>query len=532
MDDTDRRSGRKVPETLRQLPQAPYKLSWAVLTRSLILAGLGLALATSAGAARTSAGLSYATNSSSGASAAATVPATAIATGAAHSCALTRTDGVRCWGWNVLGQLGDGTTVDRSTPVDVSGLSSGVTAIAAGGVHSCALMSTGGVKCWGSNGGALGDGTTSTRFTPVDVSGLSSGVLAIAAGDGYSCALMTTGGVKCWGSNQVGQLGDGTTVKRSTPVDVLGLSSGVTAIAAGGDHSCALMSTGGVKCWGNNFSGQVGDGTTDSRLTPADVFGLSGGVTAIAAGGFHSCALTATGGVKCWGDNSGFQLGDGTRANHLTPVDSSGLGGGVRAIATGRFHTCVLTTSGSAKCSYGDLGLSGLTAIAAGQAHTCVLTDTGGVRCWGDNAVGQLGDGTTANRVTPLNVVGLGTPKATLAIVSRSVVVTSTRFAAIQLRCGSQADCRGKLALTASVKGKLVGSAARRVQVKLGSRTFSIAAGRTQTVKVKLTSRGLELLARLKRLPTQARISYEQPAGGGTTASRTITLTAPKTPKR
>jgi len=356
-----------------------------------------------------------------------------VAAGGAHTCALSTAGGVKCWGYNGYGQLGDGTTAEKSTPVDVLGLGSGVAAIAAGGKHTCALSTAGGVKCWGYNVfGQLGDGTTTGPFegkpTPVDVLGLGSGVAAIAAGYGHTCALTTAGGVKCWGNNDTGQLGDGSTVQRLTPVEVVGLGSGVAAIVGGGSHTCALTTAGGVKCWGMDLDGQLGDGGTNwKKSTPVDVVGLVSGVAAITTGGRHTCALTSTGGVKCWGYNGYGQLGDDTATNKSTPVDVVGLGSGVAAITGGGGHTCALTITSGSKCwgdnGYGQvgdgttarksspvdvLGLgSGMVAIAAGDNHTCALSTASGVKCWGWHD--------TTNRSTPADVVGLGSGMATIA---------------------------------------------------------------------------------------------------------------------
>jgi alpha-tubulin suppressor-like RCC1 family protein len=398
-----------------------------------------------------------------------TVRAAAITAGVDHTCALTSAGDVKCWGYNGHDELGTGRGDDQnsSTPVNVSGLRSGVTAISAGVRHTCALLRTGRVKCWGANySGALGDGTTDRHFAPIDVVALS-GVVAISAGYDHSCALTGAGGVKCWGSNTFGVLGDGTTDDRWTPTDVSGLSSGVTVVATGNLITCAVTSAGGVKCWSGDYG-----------WTPVGVPGLDSGVTAIAANVGHACALTSRGSVKCWGENDHGQLGDGTKAMRPTPVAVSGLS-------------------------------TGVTAIGAGAFHTCAVTRNGGAKCWGVNGVGELGDGTTHTRLTPVGVVGFG-PRAKLAIVSRMVTVTPARIAPLKLRCEA-ARCRGILTL-----------------VKLGSRRFSIAAGHTRAVKVKLTTRGFQLLVRKGRLSTRARASYEQPAGDPTVATRRITLEAPK----
>ena len=375
-----------------------------------------------------------------------------IAAGNGHTCAVTTTGTVKCWGLNFFGQLGDNSTTYRNTPVDViAGPSlpalNGVSAITTGLNHTCVLIG-GGAKCWGDNGqGQLGDGSTTQRLTPVDVSGLTAGVVSITAAASHTCAVTSGGGIKCWGQNLPSRLGDNTFNQSSTPVDViqsppLAVLSGATAVAAGARsvHTCAVVGS-GVRCWGSDTSGQLG---VDMPLlgvsrTALAVVGLASGVSALALGGAHSCALTTSGGIQCWGNNDfGGQLGDNTLTNRSTPVDVSGLTAGAGAITAGTAHTCALTTGGGAKCwgsnNIGQLGdnsmtmrltavdvsglASGVTAIAAGDTHTCALISNGGVKCWGFNGYGQLGDNTNNFRLTPVDVI-LPPPITLSAVKSR-----------------------------------------------------------------------------------------------------------------
>ena len=248
--------------------------------------------------------------------------------GQEHTCAVTTAGGAKCWGRNTFGQLGDTTTDDSSVPVDVEGLTSGVAAIAAGWGHSCAITDAGALKCWGKNDyGQLGDGTLRDHRHPVDVVGLSSGVVAVSLGTEHTCALTDDGAVKCWGYNQHGTVGDGTLQFRRVPRDVVGLSSGVASIVAGGNHSCAVTDAGAVKCWGYNQHGQLGNGTRHQSRVPVDVVGLSSGMTAVSAGFAHTCASTFEGEIRCWGQNQYGPLGDGTKHDRRQPVDVIGFVG-------------------------------------------------------------------------------------------------------------------------------------------------------------------------------------------------------------
>ncbi|WP_430336261.1 cutinase family protein [Rhodococcus sp. ACT016] len=358
--------------------------------------------------------------------AAASGGATALTAGGSHTCALMSGGTAKCWGLNDHGQMGDGTTTDRLTPVAVAGLS-GATAITAGWNHTCALMPGGTAKCWGLNDhGQMGDGTTTDRLTPVAVAGLS-GATAITAGWNHTCALMPGGTAKCWGYNWYGQLGNATGgADRSTPTDVPGLS-GATDLAAGGDHTCALMPGGTAKCWGSNEHRQLGTGTGSNTgsSTPVDVEALAG-ATALAAGGYHTCALMPGGTAKCWGNAVQGQIGNGTTGHYAAPTDVVDLSGAT-AITANTLQTCALAPGGTAKCwgynsngqlgnGYADswtpfpgdvVGLAGATAITAGYLHTCALMSDRTAECWGYNSSGQLGDGTTTDRTTPVSVVGL-----------------------------------------------------------------------------------------------------------------------------
>jgi alpha-tubulin suppressor-like RCC1 family protein len=351
-----------------------------------------------------------------------------LSLGFSSSCVLMSFGGVKCWGGNSDGQLGIGDNVNTNTPQGVVGLSSGVTGIFAGVYHTCAIVSSGGLKCWGRNSdGQLGTGDNVSTNTPQDVVGLSSGITAVTGGNLHTCALTSTGGVKCWGRNFQSQLGTGNNTAANTPQDVVGLSSGITRIFAGDWHTCALTNTGGVKCWGWNVYGGLGTGNQTEMNTPQDVVGLSSGVTAITAGAHHTCALTSAGGVKCWGWNDSGQLGIGNNSDITTPGDVQGLSSGVIAISAGgaNSHTCALTSSGGVKCwGYGQNGQlgagnyssanipqdvvglsSGAIEISAGDWHTCALTSAGEVKCWGENIHGQLGTGNNVISNSPQSVV-------------------------------------------------------------------------------------------------------------------------------
>ncbi|MES3026210.1 MAG: RHS repeat-associated core domain-containing protein [Pseudomonadota bacterium] len=338
----------------------------------------------------------------------------ALAAGDAHACVLNNAGGVQCWGKNDKGQLGDATLIDRNTPVAVAGLSEGVTAVAAGAEHSCAITVAGAVKCWGGNSaGQLGDGSASVRSGPVTVAGLVSDVVGIAAGGQHSCALLGSGNVKCWGANDQGQLGENSGTGQLAPLAVSGLMADVKSIRAGGTHTCAVGKDGALQCWGRNDEGQLGDGGNATAAFP--VTSLTSEVAVVAAASAHTCALNLAGGVVCWGNNANGQLGDGSTGNSVAPVAVQGLNSGIGAIAAGAVSSCALTSAGAVQCWGNNVNTpasmaalpTGIAGIGLGNAYGCAFTGAGATLCWGSNDNGQLGDGSLAARTDPALVSGL-----------------------------------------------------------------------------------------------------------------------------
>jgi alpha-tubulin suppressor-like RCC1 family protein len=374
-----------------------------------------------------------------------------IAAGVDHTCAVLDTGVVNCWGDNGFGQLGNDSTADSLVPVAVDAFTDGASAvsIAAGDLHTCAVLDTGVVNCWGYNAdGQLGNDSTADSLAPVAVNAFTDGstAVSIAAGDYHTCAVLNTGVVNCWGFNGFGQLGNDSTADSLVPVAVddftVGSASAVS-ITVGADHTCAVLDTGVVNCWGDNADGQLGNDSTTESLVPVAVDAFIDGSTAvsIAAGDYHTCALLNTGVVNCWGDNADGQLGNNSTADSSVPVGvdpftvgsaSAGL------IAAGVDHTCALLNTGVVNCwggnADGQLGNNSRTdslvpvavdaftdgasavSIAAGRDHTCALLNTGVVNCWGKNNFGQLGNNSTETSSVPVKVTSVTVPGVPTAV--------------------------------------------------------------------------------------------------------------------
>jgi len=381
----------------------------------------------------------------------------AIAKGSvsSHVCALTNNGNVYCWGDNTQGQLGINSFVDQLTPVQVMGVGgigylSDIVSIAVGGSHTCAVSNSGSLFCWGYNTyGQLGNNSLANQKTPVQVMGVGavgflSGISSVSAGLGQTCATTGAGLNYCWGQNSSGQLGINNTTQQKTPVQVLGVGgvgnlNGIIATASGYSHTCAISSIGNMYCWGSNTNGQLGINNTTQQNTPVQVLGVGAvgnlaGISQISLGSAHSCALIS-GSIYCWGLNAFGQLGINNTIQKLTPVQVLGIGGvgllsNIIQFSSGHSHICAVTDLNSVSC-WGDGGsgnigvnsltqqntpvdvlgisgvgfLNGISTLMGGSSLSCANSTIGYVYCWGWNSRGQIGNNTLSNQLTAVQVL-------------------------------------------------------------------------------------------------------------------------------
>ena len=361
----------------------------------------------------------------------------AVSAGGNHTCGVTPAGLIYCWGSNASGQLGDGTTTTRTSPEPVSGGLGYPSDLSAGGQHTCVRTSAGVYCWGLNDNGQLGDATTTQRTSPVRIAGGPGDFFGLSAGGSHNCIVdFGSVDAMCWGSNGNGQLGDGTTIDRTSRVVVnndavacgpFGGGCVLDIVTAGGFHTCAspsFLAPSSWYCWGSNGSGQLGDGTTIARTTPVAIAGGVGFANGVSAGGQHTCGLTDADAAHCWGLNDNGQLGDGTTTQRTTPVPVAGELSFRYGVSAGGHHTCGVTADRAAHCwglnSSGQLGDGTTTqrtspllvdgklsflAVSAGSSHTCGVTLVG-TYCWGSNDSGQLGDGSTTSSSVPVRVVG------------------------------------------------------------------------------------------------------------------------------
>lgn len=416
-----------------------------------------------------------------------------IASSGFSSCAILGAGRIKCFGDNTSGQIGDGTRVDRMSPVYVGNLidaidiavtpsraialtstgavwqwgmlESGISTVPqpvaltdaielmGGGGSPCALRDNGTVACWGTLAG-----TNTTTAIPTSVSGLVA-VASLAKGSAH-CVVTTSGSVKCWGSNSYGQLGDGTQTPSSSPVTVSGIAN-ARVVAGSTHHACALLANGGVKCWGRNNHGQLGNGTeTSFSATPVSVSGIST-AKALAVGAMHSCAILANGTARCWGMGANGQLGNGNDAAYSTPQVVSQLTNAVELASDGDTTTALLASGGLrawGRGTHGALGSGGTLeslspVMVAGLfdqynslhlqtagLRACALLPSGRVKCWGNNHVGQFGNGTTTNSATPVQ----------FGSATNYIDVSGDGFATCAVRSDGTVWCAGDTAYVSS----------------------------------------------------------------------------------
>lgn len=382
--------------------------------------------------------------------------AVSVAVGFAHYCVLKLDTTVVCWGRNGSGQLGDGTLVDRAAPAPVPGLT-GVVALSATTEHTCALLSTQAVRCWGLNDtGQAGSG--GTVHSP---SSIGPGV-SVSAGGAHACAVRADTTVACWGDNMSLQLGTTATVappgspaRSALPITVVGLT-GVKAVAAGSQHTCALMANRTVKCWGARAVGQTGQISPLPSAVPSAVSGISTAIAIASGGTDYTCALLADRTVKCWGSNSLGQFLPGGPAAVATPTTVAGVTA-VRSLSTST-PKCAVRTDATAVCwgyNYFDPaaptsvaavtvpGLAGATRVTGSGYEGCARLVDGSSRCWGPDNYGVHGTGTISPSRTA-SVVPTVVPAGSEVTVSASGVSACGRTPLRRIACWGTND-RGQL---------------------------------------------------------------------------------------
>jgi len=359
-----------------------------------------------------------------------------LAAGSAHACELTGTGGVKCWGANGSGQLGDSLETNSSVAIDVIGLAGEAIAVTTGTSHTCALIKGGTVQCWGRNiYGELGNGTKISSLTPTMVTtstGFTHTAKAIDAAERHTCAVLANGEVWCWGSNLAGELADVNAVETPFPTKAMGVASAAISVTVGGygaySHTCAVLDTRKVQCWGRNDYGQSGNpaagGNTPFFVQDSNGVDLSN-IRSITAGEAHTCALDMAGQVWCWGYNGSGQIGNGQSGFGITQPTAQqiSINGTAIEITAGMAHTCVREISGQVECwgrnQSGQLGNGThddsalptlaiphhLSAISAGRVFTCGRKADGITQCWGHNNAGQLGNNSTNDNSVGVDVV-------------------------------------------------------------------------------------------------------------------------------
>ena len=381
-------------------------------------------------------------------------PTGRIAAGDKHTCAIAVNDIIWCWGDNTYSQLGSAVFPDEFSliPVQTTALPDSRVAnrIVAGANHTCVLATDGTVWCWGDNGwGALGV-SGGTQADPVQVT-LGATAVMIAAGGFATCAVLSDNSLKCWGRNNKGQLGNGTsgTIGVTTPVYTSFVPAWFTVahIEIGNTHSCAISAVGAAWCWGEFTNGRLGTTALSNAITPTATASLGGTASEVAAGGAHSCALLTSGTVSCFGNNNMGQLGQAlVTASSSTPTLVT-LAATATHVTVGSQFTCAMLSTAAVHC-FGDnansqLGsgtsgaaretpdaVTGLTGnvvdVVAGTSHGCAVMSTGQVRCWGLNDFGQLGIGTQSNVATATAIASLNVVPTTTTTTTTTTSTTST----------------------------------------------------------------------------------------------------------